>query len=182
MTIYGLDKETLPAGESLGLQASGLPSGAQHVPVTAPCVDIKLHAFPLPTVLHAANASGGGLCGPPLPSVGGADSAQQALNANVQTARPIARPTGLVNMQLVFMESLRVERQAPALPRAPLLKINVVKIWANLHNFPAIAWPNRHPNANSPCPYPSTSVAVGRAADGAVHGRFECLESAQRFF
>ena len=145
LLVYCLGAIALPAGASLGLQASGLPSGAQHVPVTAPCGDIKLHALPLPTALQAAKASGGGLCGPPLPSAGCADSAQQALNANAQTARPIARPKGLVNMQLVFMESLRVRRQAFALPRAPLLKINVVKIWVNLHNFPAIAWPNRSP-------------------------------------
>jgi len=33
---YGLDTFGLPVGASLGLQASGLPSGAQHVPFTVP--------------------------------------------------------------------------------------------------------------------------------------------------
>jgi hypothetical protein len=33
---YGLDTFGLPVGASLGLHASGLPSGAQHVPFTVP--------------------------------------------------------------------------------------------------------------------------------------------------
>jgi hypothetical protein len=33
---YGLDTLGLPVGASLGLHASGLPSGAQHAPFTVP--------------------------------------------------------------------------------------------------------------------------------------------------
>jgi hypothetical protein len=41
-------------GASLGLQANGLPSGAQQVPLTDPCGDEKLHSCPLLKVLHHA--------------------------------------------------------------------------------------------------------------------------------
>ena len=92
MGIYCFGKGRPPDGACLGLQASGLPSGAQHDPVTAPCGDVKLHASPLPKDLHAANASGCGLRGPPLPSAGCADSALHALNASAQAVRPTARP------------------------------------------------------------------------------------------
>jgi len=36
MVVYCLAEPGLPLGASLGLQASGLPSGAQHVPFTVP--------------------------------------------------------------------------------------------------------------------------------------------------
>jgi hypothetical protein len=45
--IYCLGKGGLPNGASLGLQASGLPSGAQQVPFMAPRGDVKLHTWPL---------------------------------------------------------------------------------------------------------------------------------------
>lgn len=98
LLVYCLGVIALPAGASLGLQASGLPSGAQHDPVTAPCGDVKPHASPLRKDLHAANASGGGLCGPPLPSAGCAESAQHALNATALAVNPNARPKDLVIM------------------------------------------------------------------------------------
>ena len=87
-----------PAGASLGLQASGLPSGAQHVPVTAPCGEVKLQSVPLLSDLHAAKASGGGWRGPPLPLEVCAESKPHAVNAAVQRARLIARTKGRVKM------------------------------------------------------------------------------------
>ena len=36
MVVYCLGAPGLPVGASLGLHASGLPSGAQHVPFTVP--------------------------------------------------------------------------------------------------------------------------------------------------
>ena len=65
-------------GAFLGLQASGLPSGAQQVPVTDPCGDEKLHACPLLKVLQDASASAGGLGGAPLPAAGWAKRAPLA--------------------------------------------------------------------------------------------------------
>lgn len=56
-----------PGGCS-GLQASGLPSGAQQVPVTAlPWRPVKLQAVPAALDSHATNASRGGpRCSPPF--------------------------------------------------------------------------------------------------------------------
>jgi hypothetical protein len=65
----------------LGLQASGLPSGAHQVPLIVPCEAVKLHACPLLKVLHDASASAGGLGGAPLPSVGWAKRVQLAASA-----------------------------------------------------------------------------------------------------
>jgi hypothetical protein len=62
------------------LHASGLPSGAQQVPVTAPCGAVKLHACPLLKVWQDASASAGGLGGIPLPSAGWAKMAQLAVS------------------------------------------------------------------------------------------------------
>jgi hypothetical protein len=87
-----------------GLQASGLPSGAQQVPVTVPCGDVKLQFDPLLSVLHDASASAGGLGGPPFPSVVCAERPQQAVNAAAQKVRPIARLKGKLKMDLDFME------------------------------------------------------------------------------
>lgn len=98
LLVYCLGVIALAAGESLGLHASGLPFGAQHDPVTAPLGDVKPHASPLLKDLQAANASGGGLVGPPLPSAGCAESAQHALNASALAVSTKARPKGLVIM------------------------------------------------------------------------------------
>jgi hypothetical protein len=67
-------------GAFLGLQANGLPSGAQQVPLTDPCGVVKLHSCPLLKVLHAASASAGGFGGPPLPSIGWAERVQHAVS------------------------------------------------------------------------------------------------------
>jgi hypothetical protein len=105
-----------PAGAFLGLHASGLPSGAQHVPVTVPCGEVKLQSVPLLSDLHDASASAGGLGGPPLPSVVCADRPQHAVSAAAHKVRPMARLMGKLKMDLAFMDLLWVGRQAPALP------------------------------------------------------------------
>jgi len=76
----------LPEGALSGLQASGLPSGAQQVPLTVPCGALKLHACPLLKVLHDASASAGGLGGIPWPSTGWAESAQHAVSVPENSA------------------------------------------------------------------------------------------------
>jgi hypothetical protein len=50
------------AGALAGLQASGLPSGAQQVPLSVLDPRATLHAAPAASDLHAASASGGGPC------------------------------------------------------------------------------------------------------------------------
>lgn len=105
-----------PAGAFFGLQASGLPSGAQHVPVTVPCGDAKLQSLPLLSDLHEASASAGGLGGPPLPSVVCAERPPHAVSAAAHRVMPIARLKGKLKIDLAFMDLLRVGRQAPALP------------------------------------------------------------------
>lgn len=47
-----------------GLQAKGLPSGAQQTPFSVPCGVEKLQSLPDAKLLHAAIASAGG--GPPM--------------------------------------------------------------------------------------------------------------------
>ncbi len=46
-----------------GLQAKGLPSGAQQIPFSVPCGVEKLQSLPDAKLLQAASASAGG--GPP---------------------------------------------------------------------------------------------------------------------
>ena len=100
---YCLGAPGLPLGASLGLQASGLPSGAQHVPFTVPCGDEKLQSWPLLTDLQASSASAGGLRGPPVPSAVCAERPQQAVNAPAQTVTANMRPKGKVKLLLAFM-------------------------------------------------------------------------------
>jgi hypothetical protein len=62
------------------LQASGLPSGAQQVPVREPLLVVKLQSWPLLRDLQACIASAGGLPGPEPPwpcCAGWAESAPQ---------------------------------------------------------------------------------------------------------
>jgi len=106
--IVYLGDDRPPAGASFGLQASGLPSGAQQVPVTGPCGDRKVHAFPLLKDLHDASASGGGMSGPPLPSAGCAASTQHAVKAVTNTVRLNTLPKGKVKISLDFIGFLRL--------------------------------------------------------------------------
>ena len=59
-SIYCWDVFGWPVGASLGLHASGLPSGAQHVPFTVPRGEEKLQSCPLIADLHACSDSAGG--------------------------------------------------------------------------------------------------------------------------
>lgn len=105
-----------PIGASLGLQASGLPSGAQQVPVTVPFAEVKLHSFPLLSALHDARACAGGLGGPPLPSAGCAESAQHAVSAPEKRAIASSRLTNVRLLIVFFIQLIQLSRQSPALP------------------------------------------------------------------
>ena len=62
--------EPPPSGASLGLHASGFPSGAQQVPAAVPRGDVNSHACPAVRDAQASSASCGGLRGPHWPPVG----------------------------------------------------------------------------------------------------------------
>ena len=166
-------------GASFGLQASGFPSGAQHVPLTVPCGDEKLQSFPLLADLHASRASAGGLGGPPFPSAVWAESPQQAVSAAAQIVRANARLSGKVELLLAFMKSLRLFRQALASPWMNCEK----SMWRKCGQNLTISSQLRSPiggYANSTCPYPGTPAALSRFDGGAGHGCAQCLELAQR--
>jgi hypothetical protein len=57
----------LEADGIFGLQASGLPSGAQQVPVREPLLVVKLQSWPLLRDLQACMACAGGLPDPEPP-------------------------------------------------------------------------------------------------------------------
>lgn len=114
--VYCLGAFGLPAGASFGLQASGLPAGAQQVPVTVPFGEVKLHSFPLLSALHDASASAGGLGGPPLPSAGCAESAQHAVSATEKRVIASRRPTSEGLLIVFFIQWIQLSRQSPTLP------------------------------------------------------------------
>ena len=160
----------MPVGASLGLQANGLPSGAQHVPFTVPCGDEKLHSMPLLTDLQASSASAGGLGGAPFPSAVCAESPQHAVSAAAQIVRKSARLRGKVEMWIAFMKLLRLFRQALALPWVHCEK----SMWRKCGQNLTISSQLRSPigdYANSTCPYPGTSATHCGPDGGACHGR-----------
>ncbi len=97
------------------MQANGLPSGAQQVPVTVPCGDVKLHSFPLLSDLHEARASVDGLGGP-FPSEVCADKTPHIASAATLTAWRKNLPKGKEKQSLEFIELVLFEWHAPALP------------------------------------------------------------------
>ena len=60
---YGFLPSAPGAGAFLGRQASGLPSGAQQLPDSAPRGVVKLQFWPALSALQAVNASAGGIPG-----------------------------------------------------------------------------------------------------------------------
>ncbi len=98
ISVYCLGVFEFLEGASLGLQASGFPSGAQHVPFTVPCGDAKLQSTPLLADLHATSASVGGLGGPPFPSAVWAESPLQAESAAAKIVRANTRLNGMVDI------------------------------------------------------------------------------------
>lgn len=98
---YGFFPVGPEGGAPSGLQASGLSSGAQQVPLTAPAGLEKLHVSPTTAVLQASNASRGGCGGRPCEPFACAQ-AQPLSSKMAPTISDVATQAVLV----VFMRSL----------------------------------------------------------------------------
>jgi len=94
-----------PAGALLGLQASGLPSGAQQLPMTTPCGALKLQAAPAGTALQAAKASAGGGGGGGGRSLGWAQAQAESIAVAMATKPSYPRAKRLMVMKVLLGEN-----------------------------------------------------------------------------